>query len=394
MTVSVVIGANYGDEGKGLVTDWLCDGKTLNVRYNGGSQAGHTVVDRLNQPFVFSHFGAGTLKGSSTYLSSEFIMNPIFFNQEYDKLVARGFKKLRVYADPQARITTPFDMMINTDLETSRTQGKHGSCGAGIYETIKRNLECVGFEVKDLFHPGLKDSEVLVRRIRDESGVARLKELGLTDPSYFHDEGLLQRYMDDLKLMKERIVPMRWSDLSQWNGNLVFEGAQGLQLCEMNVKDMPYLTPSRPGIKNTLSMVTERGAKRVDVYYVSRTYITRHGPGPMPHENGAPFPNLNDTTNLTNKHQGSLRYSHFDVDVLKEAVRNDFHQTKDCSNITFSKNLVLTWCDKVPENGISFIEDRKIQTLSLQGFIRILKKKVGFHNVFTSFGPSASCIKD
>ena len=79
MRARVVIGSNFGDEGKGLTVDYLChQGAGVVVRFNGGAQAGHTVcLDRLRH--VFSHFGSGTLRGVPTYLSQFFIVNPIMF---------------------------------------------------------------------------------------------------------------------------------------------------------------------------------------------------------------------------------------------------------------------------------------------------------------------------
>ena len=84
--IKVVIGANFGDEGKGLMTDYFCkrlseSGSVLNIRFNGGAQAGHTVVvPTLGQQkrHVFSHFGAGSfVNGTDTYLSGNFILNPM-----------------------------------------------------------------------------------------------------------------------------------------------------------------------------------------------------------------------------------------------------------------------------------------------------------------------------
>ena len=85
----VVIGANYGDEGKGLMTDYLADKYQAEVvvRFNGGAQAGHTVVTPAGQRHVFSHFGSATLSGSRTFLSKHFVANPILFLKEKMKQI-------------------------------------------------------------------------------------------------------------------------------------------------------------------------------------------------------------------------------------------------------------------------------------------------------------------
>ena len=88
MQGSVVIGANYGDEGKGLMTDFLCrqHSADLVVRFNGGAQAGHTVVTPEGERHVFHHIGSGYFAGVPTYLSKFFVSNPVLFKQEYQEL--------------------------------------------------------------------------------------------------------------------------------------------------------------------------------------------------------------------------------------------------------------------------------------------------------------------
>ena len=102
--VNVVIGSNFGDEGKGSVTDLLSIRKTLNIRFNGGAQAGHTVCYR-NKRHVFHHFGAGSFQGAKTYLSKHFIVNPLIFKKEYEELSS----KINIL---------PKDMILFSDLKT------------------------------------------------------------------------------------------------------------------------------------------------------------------------------------------------------------------------------------------------------------------------------------
>ena len=87
MKISVVIGANYGDEGKGLATDYLASQgtKSLVVRFNGGAQAGHTVVTPDGCRHVFHHFGSGVFAEADTFLSKFFIVNPILFRTEFEE---------------------------------------------------------------------------------------------------------------------------------------------------------------------------------------------------------------------------------------------------------------------------------------------------------------------
>ena len=144
MVIKVVIGANFGDEGKGLMTDYFCHQSTLRgekslvVLHNGGAQRGHTVVTPDGNRHVFHHFGSGTLVGADTYLSEEFVLNPMIFRQEWEEL--ESTKAIpKVYVNHTCRVTTPFDMILNQIIEESRDNARHGSCGMGIHETMIRD---------------------------------------------------------------------------------------------------------------------------------------------------------------------------------------------------------------------------------------------------------------
>ena len=123
----VVIGSAFGDEGKGLATDVLASkrpGETFVVRFNGGAQAGHTVVTPEGQRHVFSHFGSGTLAGAATFLSKFFVVNPILYHREREQLKWLGVSA-NVFVDLRSMVTTPFDMFVNTALERHRRSARH-----------------------------------------------------------------------------------------------------------------------------------------------------------------------------------------------------------------------------------------------------------------------------
>src|SRR5580692_10593922 len=113
MRARAVIGANFGDEGKGAVTDYLCaQGAGMVVRYNGGAQAGHTVVTPEGKRHVFHHFGSGTLASVPTFLSQFFVCNPLAAMYEVNELLTLGVNPL-LYAHPNCLVTTFADMIIN-----------------------------------------------------------------------------------------------------------------------------------------------------------------------------------------------------------------------------------------------------------------------------------------
>src|SRR5574343_1028359 len=112
-----IIGANFGDESKGLTTAFLASqfSNSLTVRAAGGAQTSHTV-EYNNVRHAFRHVSSGTWFGSDTYLSEYFIANPIVFCKENNKIL----RKTKLFIHPKARLTLPFDMMINQELEVAR----------------------------------------------------------------------------------------------------------------------------------------------------------------------------------------------------------------------------------------------------------------------------------
>ena len=93
--VKVIVGANYGDEGKGLGTDYFCSlnpESTIGVLTNGSAQRGHTVDTKDGHHHVFHHFSSGTFNNIPTYITDSFLINPMAFVKEYNELMAKGFQ--------------------------------------------------------------------------------------------------------------------------------------------------------------------------------------------------------------------------------------------------------------------------------------------------------------
>lgn len=308
MKAIAIIGANYGDEGKGLMTDFLCAryGAELVVRFNGGAQAGHTVVTPEGQRHVFHHFGSGSFLGVPTFLNKHFIVNPILYAQERAALVSMGVVP-EVYVHPECRVTIPADMLLNQYHERSRRGdgGMHGSCGIGIHETVKRHAAGATFTVKDVVGGNVnKYVQVMLNYalpLMDELAAA------LADAT----EELL---FSSIKTFQDTVTPTDGNAFV--NNTVVFEGAQGLMLDELH-PDFPHVTHSRTGMHNVREQCAEWGleARDVTTVYVTRSYLTRHGAGPLPGE--TPMPDfVKDTTNIPNVFQGELRYAPLDVDAL------------------------------------------------------------------------------
>lgn len=331
MRARVVIGACYGDEGKGLVTDYLCDRAGVVVRFNGGAQAGHTVVTPEGVRHVHHHFGSGTLRGVPTFLSRFFAVNPIMFAKELDELKTKLTEPPMVFADPQCRVTTFADMIINQRKEDKRGLKRHGSVGLGLHETMQRSqVPSMLITMADLWNnkPKLRDklAESCDKWARYRTG----------SPIENADK-LIDQFLKGCALFAEYVHPAGIGQCK--NLDPVFEGAQGLLLDQDNKDAWPHVTHSKTGLHNAKILCDQLGMRPQDItaYYVSRTYLTRHGAGPLPGENK--MMQFDDDTNLPHPYQGHLRFAPMDYDALYERI------AEDTGNVPFK--LVLTHCDQL-----------------------------------------------
>lgn len=390
-TASVVIGAQFGDEGKGRVIDQYAaalgsDG--IVIRFNGGAQAGHTVVTPDGLRHVFSHVGSGAFAGAATFLSRFFVSNPILFLKEQATLAALGVRPT-VVIDPDSPVTTPYDMMVNQIVEQERGTDRHGSCGIGFGETLERNLTPrYALTVADL-----ADSAQLASRlgaIRRDYAPVRLARLGFNAAyakhgDWFSSEAILERFMADADCF---LAAIRVTDLRTATQDRIalFEGAQGL-LLDQHRGFFPHVTRSNTGLRNVLTLAAELGLEQLDVSYVTRAYLTRHGAGPLPHElEKPPYPGIHDATNVPNIYQGSLRFGWLNLNLLQRAIIEDLSDTHHFPQLTISPRLALTGLDQIGAEPARYYYDGVCREARLEPFIATVAKSVGVNNLLLGFG--------
>lgn len=334
----VVIGANYGDEGKGLVTDWIASQSECNivVRFNGGAQAGHTVVTPEGFRHVFSHFGSGSFCGLPTYLSEFFVCNPILFFKELDALSAKVKEAPVVFASPECVVTTFADMMINQILETKRGLARHGSTGVGVNETLRRSeITELKITMADLWNGAHKLEDKLWHIC---TGYAQWRTDGVGLGAKDTIDSMIHRFIEGCERFADYVPPLGIAACT----SPLFEGAQGLLLDQDNKEGWPHVTPSNTGMKNVRILCNKLGIAEheIDKYYVSRTYMTRHGAGPLENETGRTF---EDKTNLPHDFQGNLRFGKLDYAQLRARCARDAGSE--------DYRLVFTHCDQLPAPG-------------------------------------------
>lgn len=393
-TAFVVIGAGYGDEGKGMVTAALVKEHQISkvMRFNGGPQAGHTVQDG-DKRHVFSHYNSGLMYGADTYFGDHAICNPIVVEREYNELVKSGIVTTppRIAYHPNSKFTTIYDMVINNLVEQQRGTKAHGSCGLGINETIRR--ENAGFRVMvDYSHQAIIED---FENIRANWVERRIEELGITNippemqrilstPARIHAEQFIEAFNK-----------FRFGEFYnfEFDSDLVMEGAQGLLLDEQ-FGEFPHVTPSMTGLPQAISNVKNLfdlngNFFQVQPVYVSRTFLTRHGNGPFVEDN--PFVEMTyvDATNVTNQFQGNFKYGVLDIDLLISTIEQDMLRGTAIANLYNLKilrpKLFLTHMDmktvRVKSSG-------EIMEIDCSDLIQVIAEHIDI--IGYSFGPDVA----
>lgn len=392
-TASVVIGANYGDEGKGLMTDYYAHaaGHALVVRFNGGAQAGHTVTTPDARRHVFSHIGSGNFAGAETFLSRFFVCNPLLFRKEHDAL-AELTPIHAIHVDDASPVTTPYDMMINQIAEDLRGNTRHGSCGMGFGETIERTLHApLALYYRDLADKaGLKDK---LRVIRAEWLPQRLAKLGFPAmpekwQARVYSDALLDKFIEDADFFRATTRPAHEGFLSGTSLPVVFEGAQGLML-DQDRGQFPHVTRSNTGIRNVLALAAESGLDALDVTYGTRAYLTRHGAGPLAGELASPpFAGIVDKTNVLNEWQGRLRFALLDITTLAKYIRHDL---SDNRSLKIRHGVAVTCLDQA-DDVVRFMENGREKALPQDEFVNAISRATGASFIMESRGPARNTI--
>jgi adenylosuccinate synthase len=349
MEKKIVLGALFGDEGKGVCVHTLCkkaldEGKRpLVVRFCGGPQAAHTV-DFNGMRHIFSSFGSGTLLNVPTLYKNTALIDPICIVNEYNVLIDKGITpKFNVSA---AKIITPYDVeFCRNDKKTL----SDGTCGKGVYAALVRSNSGQSFTMSD------NPQEILSSAVKYYN-TTHCKEF---------DEMFLSAF--------ERIKKLQSGIIANDYDTIIYEGTQGL-LLDADLGFQPFVTATNTGLQ-TFSVAELENA---EVYLVMRTYLTRHGNGYSPKQ--VENYDLNDETesNVFNGFQGDFKTGVFDFDLLNEAFKR--HGLKNYKSVKYS--LFITHLDTIEKNGrLIYAKDKKLTEVNFESqeqIKNIFKKNTGF----------------
>ncbi|MDJ1492562.1 adenylosuccinate synthetase [Cytophagaceae bacterium DM2B3-1] len=378
----IVIGSGFGDEGKGLATDMLClqHPAPLVIRFNGGQQAGHTVATLDGKRHVFSNFGSGTLRGVPTYWSAYCTFSPGSMLKEYAALRKLGVQP-ELLVDNLCAVATHYDVLYNRVLETARGNSRHGSCGMGFGATIERHqLSPVKLFAQDLLFPEF--CKIKLKTIREHYRQKLQSQPSFDFDALEHDaadDHFIQTVTDLLRLQKQHAVRFVttaevFTENTPWQ-TFVFEGAQGL-LLDMDFGFFPHVTRSNTCSKNALALVDQYLKPQLsdlELFYITRAYQTRHGQGPMTHEEiSLSLINNENETNQYNEHQGVFRVSPLDIDLLNYALQCDTNYSYG-----LKKNLLMTCVDQLPGYQVPYFKGNQLQGANYEEIPSLLNQSFG-----------------
>ncbi len=276
----VVVGIQWGDEGKGKIIDVLADRVDILVRYQGGNNAGHTVVAN-GREFVFHLIPSGLLhRGKIGLIGNGVVVDPEALLKEMAQLRARGVNVRRaVKISDQAHVIMPYHKRLDLAEEGSRP-GRIGTTGRGIGPCYVDKAARSGIRIAELCHPE-RFAEKLRRNVKDKNRL--LQVLYREQPFDYQD--LLTRYRAYGKQLAPHVVnSARFLFEAMAKGRrILFEGAQGTML-DVDFGTYPYVTSSNASAGGVCTGAGVPPTAVDRILGVVKAYTTRVGEGPLPTE--------------------------------------------------------------------------------------------------------------
>ena len=283
MANTILVGAQWGDEGKGKIIDYLTDDADVVVRSQGGNNAGHTIVHGKKK-FVLHLIPSGILRrGKTCVIANGVVVDPIALVGEIEGLHGRGIKvgKNLLLSD-SAHLVMPWHRLLDEQREVRKGKNKIGTTKRGIGPAYGDKAARTGLRVGDLL-----DKEVFARKLklRLEENNAVLKSLGAKPIAY---QPLLKSYLAAAKVLRPHVTnTVVWlHDVMSRGKSLLFEGAQGTYL-DIDHGTYPFVTSSNTTAGGACTGSGVPPHRMDTVIGVMKAYTTRVGEGPFPTEDDA-----------------------------------------------------------------------------------------------------------
>jgi len=341
MPALVLLGAQWGDEGKGKATDLLGDRVDYVVRYQGGNNAGHTVVIG-DQKYALHLLPSGILSPSCIpVIGNGVVIDPAVLLQEIQGLNERGIDTSKLLISLNAHLITPYHRTIDKVTERFLGKAKIGTTGRGIGPAYADKINRIGIRVQDLFDPSilrqkleaaLRDKNQVLIKVFNRNGINVDDVLA----EYLNYAEILRPYVADTALILNKAL--------ESGKTVLLEGSQGT-LLDVDHGTYPYVTSSNPtsGGACTGSGI---GPTKIDrVIGILKAYTTRVGSGPFPtelfDEDGEALRRIGGEVGVTTGR--NRRCGWFDAPIARYATR-----VNGLTDFFLTKLDVLTGWEKIP----------------------------------------------
>ncbi|WP_044641400.1 adenylosuccinate synthase [Risungbinella massiliensis] len=280
MSTVVVVGTQWGDEGKGKITDYLAESAEVVARYQGGNNAGHTIV------FGGTRYKLHMIPSGIFYqdkicvLGNGMVINPSALIEELDYLVGHGVKLDNLRISDRAHLIMPYHLRLDQAEELSKGTSKIGTTGKGIGPAYMDKAARVGIRVGDLLNPK-RFAEKLKRNLEEKNRI--LEKIYQLDG--FEFEEIYNSYLQSAERIRPYIMDTSvvLNDAVDEGKRVLFEGAQGVML-DIDQGTYPFVTSSNP-VAGGVCIGSGVGPTKIhQVVGVAKAYTTRVGDGPFPTE--------------------------------------------------------------------------------------------------------------
>ena len=356
MPAIVLLGAQWGDEGKGKATDILGDRVKYVVRYQGGNNAGHTVVIG-DQKYALHLLPSGILTPTCIpVIGNGVVIDPAVLLEEIRGLNERGVDTSNLKISTNAHLITPYHRTIDKVSERFLGKAKIGTTGRGIGPAYADKINRIGIRVQDLFDPSilrqkiegaLKDKNQVLVKVFNRKGL----EIDEILKEYLEYAEILRPYVTDTSLLLNQALKR--------GENILLEGSQGT-LLDVDHGTYPFVTSSNPtaGGASTGSGIGPTKISRV--IGIVKAYTTRVGSGPFPtelfDEDGEKLRSIGGEVGVTTGR--ARRCGWYDAPIARYAVR-----INGLTDFFLTKLDVLTGWEKIPVCVEYEIDGRRVEEL-------------------------------
>lgn len=356
MPAIVLLGAQWGDEGKGKATDILGDRVDYVVRYQGGNNAGHTVVIG-DQKYALHLLPSGILSPNVVpVIGNGVVIDPGVLLKEMKDLTDRGIDCSRLVISSNAHLITPYHRTIDKVTERFLGNSKIGTTGRGIGPAYADKINRIGIRVQDLFDPSILRQKI-ESALRDKNQVL----IKVFNRKYIELQDVLDEYLAYAEILRPHVVDtgLLLNQALDAGKTILLEGSQGT-LLDVDHGTYPFVTSSNPTAGGACTGSGIGPTKITRVIGIIKAYTTRVGSGPFPtelfDEDGENLRRIGGEIGVTTGR--ARRCGWYDAPIARYAVR-----VNGLTDFFLTKLDVLTGWEKIPVCVAYEVDGKRVEEL-------------------------------